>query len=241
MTLDITPAIDIRGGQCVRLYQGDFSKETVFSNDPVSVARRWAEAGAPRLHVVDLDGAAQGKPVNSAIIRDLVRAVAIPVQVGGGLRSIDTIDAVVDLGVARFVLGTAAIEDPRLVERAIEKHGDKVIAGIDARAGMAATHGWKTQQQVAALDLANQMAEMGIGRIIYTDIGRDAVLAGPNFEAYKELLQRTSLKVIASGGVASVEHVTRLATLGVEGIIIGMALYTGMIDLQAAMAVARGR
>ncbi len=240
MAFDVIPAIDIRGGKCVRLYQGDFGKETVFSNDPVGVARRWAEEGAQRIHVVDLDGAAEGKPVNSAVIRDIVRAVAVPVQVGGGLRTIGAIDAVVELGVARFVLGTAAIEDPHLVERSVGKHGDKVIAGIDARAGLAATHGWKTQQQVTVLDLANRMAAMGVGRIVYTDIAHDGVLAGPNFQAYEELLNQTSIKVIASGGVATIDHLARLATMGVEGSIIGRALYTGDIDLNAALAVARG-
>lgn len=238
MAFDVIPAIDIRGGKCVRLYQGDFAKETVFSADPVGVARRWAEAGAPWIHVVDLDGAAGGKPANSAVIKDIVRAVAVPVQVGGGLRSIEAVDSVVDLGVARFVLGTAAIEDPKLVELAVAKHGNKVVAGIDVRAGLAATHGWKTQQQVTVLDLAKRMTELGVVRVIYTDIAHDAMLAGPNFEAYEELLAGTSLKVIASGGVASIDHVIRLTAMGAEGSIIGMALYTGVVDLRAAIAAA---
>ena len=235
MPFEVIPAIDIRGGLCVRLYQGDYSRETVFSDDPLAVAQRWAEAGVPRIHVVDLDGATAGHPESGDIIRRIAAKLATPIEVGGGLRTLEDINQTLGAGVDRVVLGTAAIEDPALVGEAVRLHGDHIVAGVDARGGLAATHGWKTQHKVRALDLIETMAKLGVIRVVYTDIGKDGVLGGPNYEAYRELVRHGAMKVIASGGVSSVEHLLRLADLGVEGAIVGRALYTGHVDLATAL------
>ncbi len=235
--MEVIPAIDIRGGKCVRLFQGDYSKETVFSEDPVAVARRWQSCGAPRIHVVDLDGAADGRPVNTEIIQAIVHAVTVPVQMGGGLRTMDAIDRMLSLGVARIVLGTAAAEDPRLVERACARHGEAIVAGIDAKAGLVATHGWKTVRRLTAHELVQTMHRLGVRRVVYTDIARDGAMSGPNFQAVQDLMGKSPVKVIASGGVSSLEHLRRLAELKVEGAIVGRALYTGDVDLTEAVRV----
>ena len=236
--LEVIPAIDIRGGKCVRLYQGDFARETVFSEDPVEVARRWQECGASRLHVVDLDGAAVGQPVNTESIREILRAASAPVQVGGGLRTLEAIAAMLEMGADRVVLGTAAAEEPSLMEEACCRFGDAIVAGIDARNGLVATHGWKRSQRLTAIDLLHEMERLGVQRVVYTDIDRDGVLTGPNLQAVGELLKSSSAKVIAAGGVSSLEDLAALARLGVEGTIIGQALYTGDVDLKEAIALA---
>jgi len=240
LIMEIIPAIDLRNGKCVRLYQGDYDRETVFSDDPVSMALRWQSEGAARLHLVDLDGAAAGEPGNLDTIEAIVAAVEIPVQVGGGIRSIETIVRLIDLGVGRAILGTVAIEDPDLVEQACRRFGQQIVIGVDARDGMVATRGWLEQSNAAAGELAAAMAARGAARFIHTDIGRDGTLAGPNFAAVSEFLSHTSVPVIAAGGIGSVEHLAKLAGLGVEGAIVGRAIYTGDVKLEEALRTIGG-
>lgn len=234
--MEIIPAIDLKDGRCVRLYQGDFAQATVYSDDPVATARRWEEQGAARLHVVDLDGAKAGRPGNIDAVLAIVNAVRIPVQLGGGLRREEDIDAALALGVERVILGTAAVEQADLVARLGARFGDRLIVGVDARDGRVATAGWTATADVRAVDLVRHMADLGIQRVIYTDISRDGTLTEPNFEALAELIWPGGPAVIASGGIAKVEHLTRLAALGAEGAIVGKALYDGKIDLRAALA-----
>ena len=236
--MEIIPAIDLRNGKCVRLYQGDYEKETVFSDDPVSVALRWQSEGAKRLHLVDLDGAAKGELCNLDAIERIATAVEIPVQVGGGVRSLETIEQLLKLGVGRAILGTVAVEDPDLAEEACQRFGEQIIIGIDARDGQAATRGWLQQSTVTAGELAARMVGLGARRFIYTDISRDGTLTSPNFEAVAEFLSQVSVPVIAAGGISSVEHLTRLAALGAEGAIVGRAIYTGDINLKNALGAA---
>lgn len=225
----------MRGGRCVRLYQGDYSQETVFSNDPLDVALKYQSAGAPRLHVVDLDGAATGSIGNIDIIRNITTALLIPVQLGGGIRDLETIGELLKAGVERVILGTAAVENPALIKEACRLYGDSIIAGIDARDGKVATRGWILETQQRAVELAQAMAEAGVRRFIYTDISRDGTLTEPNFSATAELIEATRLPVIAAGGVTSINHLKMLHKLGADGAIIGKALYTGDINLKQAL------
>lgn len=237
--MEVIPAIDLRDGRCVRLYQGDYDRETVFSDDPTSVALKWQDMGAPRLHVVDLDGAATGVPANLEALRRICEAVSVPIQTGGGIRSLDSAARVLDMGVHRFVLGTSAVEDPALVEQACRRFGaEAVVVGVDARDGMAATWGWRETTGVSALDLIRKMAALGVRRFVYTDISRDGTLTSPNFGAIEEIAKGCDASLVVSGGVSSPEHVERLASLGVEGVIIGRALYTGDVDLREAISAA---
>jgi phosphoribosylformimino-5-aminoimidazole carboxamide ribotide isomerase len=233
--MEIIPAIDLRNGKCVRLYQGDYDKETVFSENPVSVALRWQSEGARRLHIVDLDGAAKGEPVNLETIEDIIAAIDIPIEVGGGIRSLETIKQLLDARVGRVILGTVAIEKPELVREACRRFGEQIIVSIDSKDRLVATRGWLQKSQVAASELANRMAELGVKRFIYTDISRDGTLTSPNFEAIEELLEQVCVPVIAAGGISSVYHLTRLAELGIEGAIVGKAIYTGDITLADAL------
>ena len=237
--MEIIPAIDLKGGRCVRLYQGDYSRETIFSDNPVEVARHWQSLGAQRLHIVDLDGAAKGKPQHSLIIESIAHSVQVPLQLGGGLRSIDAIAQAFDLCVARVIIGTAAIEDQTLVQEACRRFGNLIIVGIDARDGYVATRGWKEGTKVTATELAWRMAHVGVGRFIYTDIARDGTLTEPNFDAIAELVKQVEVPVIAAGGISSIEHLERLSQIEVEGAIVGRALYTGNIDLKRALDVVR--
>ena len=232
--MEIITAIDLRNGKCVRLYQGDYERETVFSDKPVEVALRWQSEGARRLHLIDLDGAAKGEMCNLETIEDIIAAIDIPVQVGGGIRSLGTIEQLLNIGVERTILGTVAVEKPELVETACRKFGEQIIVSIDARDRLVATRGWLQKSQVAASQLAEQMVNLGVKRFIYTDISRDGTLTRPNFAAVAELLSRVSVPVIAAGGISSVYHLTRLAELGVEGAIVGKAMYTGDINLADA-------
>lgn len=232
---DVIPAIDIRDGKAVRLFQGDFAKETVFSEDPVSVARGWEEAGAPRIHVVDLDGAKSGQPAHTRLIREIVRGVGRPVQVGGGLRTIEAMRELLEIGVARIILGTAAAEDPSLVKEAVAAFGDAVVVGVDAKDGIVATHGWRQAQRLTAVNLIKSMDWLGVKRFVYTDIARDGALTGPNFKALEEILSITKAKIVASGGVSSIRQLKQLAEIGAEGAIVGRAVYTGEVDLRAAV------
>ncbi len=238
--MEIIPAIDLRNGKCVRLFQGDYGKETIFSDDPVSVALRWQSEGARRLHIVDLDGAAQGKLVNLETIEDIVAAIDIPVQVGGGIRSMETIEQLFATGVERAIMGTIAVEKPDLIKEACQRFEDRIIISIDARDRLVATRGWLQKSEVTASELASKMIELGVMRFIYTDISRDGTLTSPNFEAIAEFLSQVSAPVIAAGGISSVYHLTRLAELGVEGAIVGKAMYTGDVKLADAFKAIRG-
>jgi phosphoribosylformimino-5-aminoimidazole carboxamide ribotide isomerase len=234
--MEVIPAIDLKGGKCVRLYQGDYSQETVFSDEPVSVALQWQSLGASRLHLVDLDGAARGELCHLPLITEIVKGIKIPVQVGGGIRQLATIEQLLEGGTRRVVLGTSAVENPGLVREACRRFGEAIIIGIDAREGYVATRGWQKKTNITAFELVQQMAALGVRRFIYTDILRDGTLTQPNFEAIAELISKTELPIIASGGVTSVSHLKRLFQLGVEGVIIGRALYTGDVRLEEALA-----
>ncbi|MCO5178096.1 MAG: 1-(5-phosphoribosyl)-5-[(5-phosphoribosylamino)methylideneamino]imidazole-4-carboxamide isomerase [Thermomicrobiales bacterium] len=228
----VLPAIDLRGGLCVRLYQGDYNQETVFSDSPIAVARGWQDAGARMLHVVDLDGARDGLPVQRETIRDIATALDIPVQVGGGIRTRDHALALLNDGVARIVLGTAAIEQPELVADLLSEAGpERIIVGVDARDGMVATRGWTTTSAVSAESLVSDMIARGVQRVVYTDISRDGTLDAPNIDATARIAA-LGVAVIASGGVSQREHLTALAaTPGIEAAIVGRALYTDHLQL----------
>jgi phosphoribosylformimino-5-aminoimidazole carboxamide ribotide isomerase len=236
----IYPAIDLLNGRCVRLRQGDYSRETVFSDDPAAVARRWADAGADRIHVVDLDGAKAGRPVNGAVVRRIVETAGVPVQLGGGIRTDNDLFAVFDWGVRWAVLGTRALQDPAWVRSAADRFPDRIVLGLDAKDGYVATDGWLSVSRVKAVDLAKQVSAAPLAAVVYTDIATDGMMGGPNFAALADLRAAISLPVIASGGVANLGHVKRLAEAGTYGCIIGRALYEGTIDLADAITLAGG-
>lgn len=238
----IIPAIDLRAGKCVRLVEGRLDRETVYSDDPVAMARLWEEMGAPWLHVVDLDGAFTGTPKNWEIIRGILAAVRVPVQVGGGIREMDVIERLLEMGASRVILGTVAIINPGLVAEACARYGECVVVGIDARNGKVAIEGWGVTAEKNALELALEMKDLGVKRLVFTDIWRDGTLKGPNLAAIEEVARVTNLKIIASGGVSSLldlQKLKALEPLGVEAIIVGKALYTGAINLQEALALFR--
>lgn len=243
--MEVIPAIDLLDGQCVRLYQGDYQQSQVFSDNPVEVARKWAEKGATRLHVVDLDGAKSGKVANLLTIEAIVAAIAIPVQVGGGLRDRPAVRALLERGVERAILGTIAVENPDLVSEICQAFPGQIAIGIDARNGRVATRGWLETSSILATDLARRMEGAGAAAIIYTDIQRDGTLQGVNREALRELAQSISIPAIASGGVGRLSDLLSLLALeplGVKGVIVGRAIYTGDLDLEEAIrAVGDGR
>ena len=234
--MEIIPAIDLRGGRCVRLVQGDYDRETVFSDDPVATAQRWVSEGAPRLHVVDLDGAREGRPVNADAAGTIIAAVAIPVQVAGGVRDLDAVERWLAAGADRVVLGTAAVRDPTLAQEAARRHGERIAVSVDGRDGLFAAEGWREQTDQRVDDLLRRFVELGVQRFIYTDIGVDGTLTAPNYEAVAALVRATPAPLIAAGGVAEVAHLVRLAGLGVEGAIVGRALYEGRVSLPEALA-----
>ena len=239
----IFPAIDIRDGKCVRLTEGRFDKETIFADYPADMAKKWASLGAEFLHIVDLDGALAGKSVNLPAIQAIIDSVDIPVQLGGGIRTIENIEEVLKLGVSRVILGSVAVHSPELVKTACEKFGDKIVVGIDARDGIVAVEGWGISGGVEAEELAKRMAAVGVKRIVYTDISRDGTLTGVNTEATANLAKVSGINVIASGGVSSMQDiidVKRVEADGVEGVIVGKAIYTDSLDLVAALKVAKG-
>lgn len=237
----IIPAIDLRAGKCVRLVEGKLEKETVYSDDPVAMAVHWQEQGAKWLHVVDLDGAFAGAPKNLDVISGILAAVDIPVQVGGGIRSLDITGRLLELGAARVILGTAAILKPEMVTEACDRYGEAILVGIDGRNGRVAIEGWGMTVDKSTLELAQDMQARGIKRIVFTDIKRDGTLQGPNLEATGELAQATGLKVVASGGVSKIDdlkEVKKLEPLGVDSVIMGKALYAGTVTLKEALAIA---
>ena len=232
------PAIDLKDGQCVRLFQGDMDQVTVFGDDPVGQAKGFADAGAKWLHVVDLNGAFSGRPVNEDAVSGILDRIDIPVQLGGGIRDMQTIDFWLDRGVRRVILGTVAVRDPDLVKQACKRHPDRVVVGIDARDGMVAVEGWTELSEITGLELAKEFEDCGVAAIIYTDIARDGAMDGPNIEATVGLANAVSVPVIASGGVSSLEDLEALKAAGtglLEGVISGRALYDGRIDLAAAV------
>ena len=243
--MEVIPAIDLLDGKCVRLYQGDYNQASIFNNNPVEVARQWASEGATRLHVVDLDGAKEGRSVNLAVIEAIAKAIDIPVQVGGGLRDRAGVATLLNTGVKRAILGTVAVEKPELVTELCQEFPQQIVVGIDARNGMVATRGWLETSEVAATDLAQRMAQQGAAAIIYTDIHRDGTLSGPNMPALRELAESIEIPVIASGGVSSLTDLLSLLSLesiGVTGVIVGRAIYTGDVSLKEAVrAVGDGR
>jgi phosphoribosylformimino-5-aminoimidazole carboxamide ribotide isomerase len=237
-SFELIPAIDIRGGRCVRLFQGDYGQETVYG-DPVEMARRWAALGAPRLHVVDLDGARERRPVNRDRVAAICKAVAVPVEVAGGIRTLEIARAWVEAGADRVQLGSAAVEDPKLVEDVVAALGERAIVSIDCRDAEVMTNGWLEGTGVAVLDLALAMQRAGVPRIMVTDIGRDGAFTGPNLALYEQLLAALEIPVIGSGGVSSIEDLQALARIGCEGAVVGKALYEGRIDLAAALQAVR--
>jgi phosphoribosylformimino-5-aminoimidazole carboxamide ribotide isomerase len=231
----ILPAIDLRGGKCVRLVQGDYAQETVFGDDPAAMARRWVGQGAKYLHIVDLDGAREGRPVNGDSVRRIVEAAGVPCQLGGGLRTEADIALALGWGVERVVLGTKALQDPAWFEGVCRNFPGKIVAGIDAKQGKVATHGWLDVSESLALEVARRFADWPLAAMVYTDISKDGMLAGPNLDAMAEVAAAVPLPVIASGGVTTIEDLRCLAQLGLAGCIIGRALYEGRLGLAEAI------
>ncbi len=239
----IFPAVDLKEGKCVRLERGVMASATVYSEDPAAAAKRWQEEGAEWLHVVDLDGAMAGEPRNREAVARILGAVSIPVQMGGGVRTAETLATYLDLGVERVVLGTAALKDPQILARACERFPGRVVLGIDSRYGRVAVEGWDQTSKVGPAELARKFETLALAAIIYTDIQRDGMQTGPNIEATHQLARRVRLPVIASGGVGRLEDIAALRTLeadGVVGVIVGRALYTGSIRLAEAIVLGRG-
>ena len=236
----IFPAIDIRGGKAVRLYKGDFSQETVFG-DPVEMASRWEAAGGQFLHLVDLDGARAGKSINLDVVKKIIEKVNIPVELGGGIRTLENIQQVLAMGVKRVILGSVAAKNPELVKEACTQYKDRIVVGIDAKDGIVAVDGWEASGNVQAVVLAREMAQAGVERIIYTDISRDGTMEGVNVQSTAELARDSGIKVIASGGVKSIDDIKALlpyAKDGIEGVILGKSIYSGTLDLSEAVMVA---
>lgn len=237
----IYPAIDLRNGKCVRLTEGCFDKETVFSNSPAAMAAKWQGAGAEYLHVVDLDGAVAGVIRNMEAIKSILAAVNIPVQLGGGIRSMENIENWLNIGISRVILGSAAVRNPQLVAEACQRYPGRIAVGIDARDGYVAVDGWEKNSNMKAAELARQMADYGVAAIIFTDISRDGTLSGVNVETTAEIAACSGVPVIASGGVASLEDIRRLlpyAKKGISGCIVGKAIYTGALQLEEAIRLA---
>ena len=235
--MEVIPAIDLIDGRCVRLYQGDYSRETVYSDDPVEVALRWERLGARRIHVVDLDGARAGSPQNLDVISRIADAVRVPVQMGGGVRTIDSIREVIDSGVDRVMLGTVAVRDPAIVTSACEQFGaETILVAIDSRDGNVAVSGWTDGSETSATDLLRLMMDASVRTFLCTDISRDGTLAGPDYDLIRRLVAIAGNGVIAAGGIASIDHLRDLAYIGVGGAVIGRALYTGDIDLAEAVS-----
>ena len=239
----IFPAIDIRDGKCVRLFKGDFNQETVFSDKPEEMAEKWQAEGAEFLHLVDLDGALAGKSQNLATVKKIIAAVNIPVELGGGIRTMENIDEVLALGVKRVILGSVAVKNPELVKEACAKCGERIVVGIDAKDGIVAVDGWGVSGNVDVITLAKEMAKAGVKTIIYTDISRDGTLAGVNVEATAKLARESGINIVASGGVKSTADIKALLPYekdGIEGVIVGKSIYMKTLDLAEAIEIGRG-
>ena len=235
--MEVIPAIDLRDGKCVRLTQGDYDRETVFSDDPIAVAERWVVSGARRIHVVDLDGARDGVRANAAVVERIAREADVPLQVGGGIRTADDAAGLIDLGVDRVIFGTAAVESPAEVESAVARLGpEHVVVGLDARDGFISTRGWLENTGLSALDLVQDMAARGVTRYLHTDVGRDGTLTGPNVDAIEDILSNVRISLVAAGGFAELSHLAEVAKIGVEAVVIGTAIYTGAIDFEDAVS-----
>lgn len=238
--MEVIPAIDLKGGKCVRLFQGRADRETVYYENPLEVALMWEEKGAQRLHLVDLDGAFQGSPMNKEVIKKIAAALKIPIQMGGGIREEETVAELFSLGISKAIIGTAAVDNPDLVERLVKVYGDRIMVGVDAQDGMVAVKGWVESSSLRALDLVKKMEQAGVKEVVYTDISRDGTLQGPNFDATREIAENTKVKIIASGGVSSLEDIKiarELEGIGISGIIVGQALYTGKFTLEEALKI----
>lgn len=234
--MQLYPAIDIKGGKCVRLTQGAFDNVKVYSDNPSHMARMWVSEGASFLHLVDLDGALAGRGVNEAVIREITQTVDVPVQIGGGIRSVETVEAMLDLGVRRVIIGTKAVKEPEFIKTLIEKFGpEQIVAGVDAKDGMVAVEGWEKVSTLTAVELCRRMKEYGVRHVVYTDISRDGMLTGPNVTATKNLAQETGMDIIASGGVSCMENLQELYDQGIQGAVIGKALYEYKLDLKEAV------
>lgn len=231
----IYPAIDIIGGKCVRLQQGSYSDVTVFGDSPMDMAKKWESLGAEYLHVVDLDGARSGKSENAEIIAQIAKTLKIPVQIGGGIRTLETIEAYLSGGLSRVILGTSAVNNREMLISALKEYKDKIAVGIDAKDGKVAIHGWEKTSDFTAVEFAKEVEALGTKTIIYTDISRDGMLKGPNLQAMKEMADSVSLNVIASGGVSKLADIVDLKQTGVSGVIVGKALYTGNVNLKEAI------
>jgi len=231
--LELIPAVDLKGGKCVRLQEGIASRSTEYSDDPVSMALHWEQQGATRLHLVDLDGAFSGKAAHLEIAKSIFRSLKIPVQFGGGLRTLEQIETILELGAERAIVGTVAVDNPEVVEEAVRRHSAAIVVGIDARKGNVALRGWVDQTTLTAADLALRMKDLGVERVIYTDVARDGMLRGVNYQETEKLCRDTGIRVIASGGVSNIEDVRALwerRICGIEGVILGRALYDGKLD-----------
>ncbi len=240
----IIPAVDIKGGKCVRLEQGFMDRETIFSDYPEEMALQWERKGAKRLHLVDLDGAVQGIPFNKKVIRNVVDRVSIPVQLGGGIRDLDTIEGYINLGIDQIIIGTVAYKDPDLVETACRRYPGRIIVGIDSKDSYVSVEGWTEPTNIIAIDLAKRFEDMRINSIIYTDIKRDGMKRGPNIDAIREFAMAINAPVIAAGGISSIKDIENMAELeedGLSGIIVGRALYDGSIRLEQAINTLRKR
>jgi len=240
--LIVIPAVDLKDGRCVRLSQGRMEQETVYSEHPVQMAQQWESKGAERIHVVDLNGAVAGKPFHQSLIKEMVRSIQIPIEVGGGIRDFDTLENYLSSGVRWVILGTAAINNRPFIEEACHRFPERVILGIDAKGGKVAIQGWNEVVSLEAIDLAKQVEGMGLSAIIFTDIEKDGMSTGLNFESTQKLSRSTSIPVIASGGVSRIEDIGHLLELepdGVIGVIVGRALYTGSVDLEEAIRISK--
>lgn len=236
--MQIWPAIDLRDGKCVRLQQGDYQRETVFGDDPAAMAHQWVEQGASCLHLVDLDGARDGQLVNEPAIRAIVSAVSVPCELGGGIRDEETIRRLIDLGIDRLVIGTRALKEPDWFHQMANKYPSKLVLGIDAKQGMVATDGWLQTSSTKATELAGKYNCLPLEAIVYTDISRDGMLTGPNTDAMSEMKRAVDIPVVASGGVSTLDDIRQLAQVGMDGCIVGRALYEGQVDLAAAIGAA---
>jgi len=237
--LIVIPAVDIKGGKCVRLKQGLMDEETIFSDNPEEMALKWQEKGAKRLHLVDLDGAVNGETSNKKVVQNIVKVVSVPVQLGGGIRNMETIGEYIDIGIDQVILGTVAYKNPDLVDEACKRYENKIIVSIDSKDGYISIEGWTEPTQMAAIDLAKNFENMGVNSIIYTDIKRDGMESGPNLDAIKKFAGALNMKVIAAGGISTLKDIEDLSLLekyGVNGAIVGKALYSGSIKLEEVIA-----